>query len=67
MRSPGLRVDIGTLFTNSNGRSAASLNRCHKFDTGVMVAVVVPVDERFHPLASLLTTVSGKATSVPEV
>jgi hypothetical protein len=53
MRSAGFLVDIGTLFTNSNGRSAVPLNGCHEFDATVTVPVVVPVDERTNPLTGL--------------
>ena len=54
MRSAGFLVDIGTLFTNGNGRSAVPLNGCHEFDATVAVPVVVPVDERGNPLTGLL-------------
>lgn len=54
-------IDLGTLLTNGDGRSAVSLNRCQKFHTAVTVPVIVQVDECGQPLTELLFVGKGLA------
>ena len=60
-------VDLCSLLANGLGSSTVALVGRHEFDRAVVVPVVVPINERHHPLTSLVLAGKGPAWVVGPV